>query len=155
MEKHGWFVAAINDAQPPFLYSIGLLKTYSHPDFIVFGLDSDNSYALLSGLISQVKAGRSFTKPSIETVDIGGNEFQVGFRPVHKSQRPLYLGYGMGFMRHIGRWGELEAMQVFWPDRSGKFPFEAGCELSVYDLQPRLDIPLTKDEEEEFYREFG
>jgi hypothetical protein len=51
-----------------------------------------------------------------------------------------------GFLRHIGRIGELEAVQAFWPDCTGKFPFEPGCDLGVSQLQPRLDIALTPSE---------
>ena len=46
-------------------------------------------------------------------------------------------------------------MQVFWPDREGKFPFEAGCDLEVYQLQPRLDIGLSPREVRRFQRLFG
>jgi len=60
----------------------------------------------------------------------------------------------MGFMTNIGRIGELEAMQAFWPDRSGKFPFDVGCEFEVYRLQPRLDLALTPIEIRRFERQF-
>jgi hypothetical protein len=60
----------------------------------------------------------------------------------------------MGFMTNIGRIGQLDAMQAFWPDSAGKFPFEVGCDLAVYELQPRLDIGLTPREERRFRRRF-
>ena len=87
-------------------------------------------------------------------VNIGGDEHRVGFRRVHPTQHELYLGFAMGYCRHIGRWGELEAMQAFWPDNSGKFPFEAGCALDVYRLQPRLDIGLTPQELRKWRRQW-
>jgi hypothetical protein len=43
----------------------------------------------------------------------------------------LHLGFAKGYCRHIGRAGELEAMQAFWPDSNGKFPFDVGCDLAV------------------------
>lgn len=55
-------------------------------------------------------------------------------------------------MTNIGRIGELEAVQTFWPDSSGKFPFDAGCDLGVFNLQPRLDIGLSPREVGEFER---
>jgi hypothetical protein len=61
----------------------------------------------------------------------------------------------MGYLRYIGRIGELEAMQVFWPDKVGKFPYEVGCDLDVYCCQPRLDVALSPSEIEEFEREWG
>jgi hypothetical protein len=77
---------------------------------------------------------------------LGCDEHRVGFRQVHPTQHPLYLGFAMGFMTNACRIGELEAAQAFWPDAAGKFPFEVGCELGVYQLQPLLDIGLSPQE---------
>jgi hypothetical protein len=73
---------------------------------------------------------------------------------VHPTQHPLYLGFAMGFLTNIGRIGELQAMQAFWPDSWGKFPFEVGCDIDVHSLQPRLDIGLTPQEVQRFEREW-
>jgi hypothetical protein len=143
---HGWYAANVNDHSPPFLYTIGLMHSWRHPEFVVFGLESDGAYALCTGLIDHIRSGMSFSEPGIRTVVVGGDEHRVGFRRVHPTQQELYLGFAMGFMTNIGRIGELEAVQAFWPDAAGKFPFEAGCDLPVYDLQPRLDIGLTPRE---------
>src|SRR5262249_8350709 len=140
VREHGWFAASISDHQPPFLYIIGLMQTCRHPEFIMFGLEADNAHAFFSGLIRDIRAGQSYAEPGISTVNLGGVDHAIGFRPVHPTQHPLYLGFAMGFMTNIGRIGELQAMQVFWPDSTGKFPFEAGCELAGYQLQPRHDI---------------
>jgi len=48
--------------------------------------------------------------------------------------------------------GELQAVQAFWPDASGKFPFEVGCDFRVFQHQPRLDIALTPSEIRSFKR---
>ena len=73
---------------------------------------------------------------------------------VHPTQHELYLGFAMGFLTNIGRIGELEAMQAFWPDRSGKFPFDVGCDLGVYEAQPHTDLGLTPREVKRFQRQF-
>lgn len=154
VQEYGWYAASISDHEPPFLYSIGLMQTYDHPELIVFGLDADNAHALLSGLIQAILAGQSLAQPGVYAVTIGGDQHQVGLRSVHPTQHPLFLGFAMGYCRHIGRWGELQAVQVFWPDSRGKFPFEVGCDLDVYRVQPRLDLPLTPAEIREFERRF-
>jgi hypothetical protein len=128
------------------------METCRHPEFIIFGLEADNAYALFSGLIHDIRAGRSYAEPGVYTVNLGEDEHRVGFRRVHPTQHPLYLGFAMGFLTNIGRIGELQAMQAFWPDRQGKFPFEVGCDLGVYQLQPRLDIALTPSEIQRFER---
>jgi len=152
VRRYGWYAANINDHEPPFLYTIGLMETCRHPEFIIFGLDGKDAHALFSGLIRNIRAGQSYAEPGVHTVNLSGDEHRVGFRRVHQTQHPLYLGFAMGFIRSVGRIGELQAMQAFWPDGSGKFPFEVGCDLDVYQLQPRLDIALTPSEIRRFER---
>lgn len=152
VREHGWYAACVNDHEPPFVYTIGLMQTCNHPEFIIFGIDSDNAYALLKGLFRDVRSGKSYAEPGIYTIELGGDQHRVGFRNVHPTQHPLYLGFAMGFMRNIGRMGDLQVMQAFWPDRAGKFPFEVGCASDVAHLQPRLDISLTPREIREWER---
>jgi hypothetical protein len=150
----GWSMASISDHKPAFQYTIGLMETLHHPEFLVFGLEPDNAHALFCGLVREIRAGHSFAEPRVYTVNLGGDEHRVGFRQVHPTQHPLYLGFAMGFLTNIGRIGELEAMQAFWPDDAGKFPFDVGCDLAVYQLQPRLDIGLSPREVRRFERQF-
>ncbi len=126
VREQGWYAASISDHDPPFQYTIGLMQTFNHPEFIMFGLEADNAHALFSGLVRDIRNGRSFAEPGVQTVSLRGDEHRVGFRRVHPTQHPLYLGFAMGYCRYIGRIGELEAMQAFWPDSSGKFPFDSG-----------------------------
>lgn len=102
-------------------------------------------------MIQDIRAGRAFAQPGVYTVTLA-EDHRVGIRRVHLSQHPLYLGFAMGYCTYLGRIGELEAVQVFWPDSGGKFPFEVGCDQEVYQCQPRLDIPLTPSEIREFER---
>ncbi len=41
VREYGWFAASVSDHDPPFLYSVGLMQTCDHPEFIVFGLDPE------------------------------------------------------------------------------------------------------------------
>jgi hypothetical protein len=154
VREFGWYAASIYDHDPPFLYSIGLLSTLAHPEFVVFGLESNNAHALLSGLIRDIRAGQSFALPGVHALNLG-EDFRVALRLVHESQHPLYLGLAMGYCRHLGRIGQLQAVQVFWPDLSSKFPFDVGCDLDVYRLQPRLDVALTESEIRESERRWA
>jgi len=151
VREHGWFAASVYDDNPPFLYSIGLMQTWDHPELIVFGLDSRDAHALFSGLIREIRAGRSFAQPGIYTVPLA-EDFPVGIRRVHQTKHALYLGFAMGYCRSLGRTGELEAVQVFWSDPGGRFPFDVGCDFRVYQCQPRLDIALTPSELREWER---
>ena len=154
VREHGWYAASISDHEPAFLYTIGLMETVNHPEFVMFGLDAGNTHALFSQLVREIRAGRFFAEPGVSAFNLGGDEHRVGFRRVHPTQHPQYLGFAMGYCRHIGRIGQLEAVQAFWPDGGGKFPFEVGCDLTVYQLQPRLDIGLSPREVRQFERQW-
>lgn len=154
VQEYGWYAASISDHQPPFLYTIGLMQTLNHPELIMFGLEADNIHALFSQFVRDIRDGKSFAEPGVYMVSIGADEHRVGCRRVHPTQHELYLGFAMGYCRHIGRWGELNAIQVFFPDSTGKFPFEVGCALDVYELQPRLDIGLTQQELQRWQRQW-
>lgn len=154
VRQHGWYAASISDHQPPFLYTIGLIQTLDHPELIMFGLEARDIHALFSQLVRDIRGGRSYTEPGEYTVSIGGDELRLGFRRVHRTQHEVYLGFAMRYCRYIGHRGELEAMQAFWPDNNGKFPFNAGCDLAVNRLQPRLDIGLTAHELRQWRRQW-
>ena len=151
VREHGWFAASISDHDPSFLYSIGLTQTWNHPELILFSLGPNDAHALFSAMIRKIRAGRPFTQQGVYAVTLA-EDHRVGIRRVHPSQHPLYLGFAMSYCRYLGRIGELEAVQVFWPDSGGRFPFEVGCDLGVYQCQPRLDIALTPSEIREFER---
>ncbi|MEZ6139661.1 MAG: DUF4262 domain-containing protein [Zavarzinella sp.] len=146
VEEHGWYVASITDCPTPFMYTVGLMHTYDHPELIMFGPDSSMMYSIFATLVVEISEGTTFTNSGVYSVNVNDLQHQIGFRHVDPTQHPLYLGAAMGFMRYIRRFGELEAVQAFLPDRDGKFPYEVGCELSVYQAQPRLDIELTPEE---------
>jgi hypothetical protein len=155
VRKNGWSLANVSDHNPPFQYTIGLMQTCRHPEFILFGLEGGQAYALFTVLVADIRAGKSYAEPGLYKVNIDGAEWEVGFRRVHPTQHELYLGFAMGFLTNIGRIGELEAMQAFWPDRSGKFPFDADCNFKVSEAQPRLDLGLTPREVRRFQRRFS
>lgn len=145
VNEYGWYGLSVYDHELPFLYTVGLLKTMRHPAFILFGIDLDDAYAIIAELFEKLDAGMKFNPSSVLELTASGKQFTIGFRQVHESQHPLYLGYAMGFCRRCSL-GELSALQVFWADRRGKFPFDAGCDLEVYQRQSRLDISLTPSE---------
>jgi hypothetical protein len=143
VDRVGWSAISVCDIWPSFVYSVGLMFSLNHPELIVFGLD-DEGYRVMRAMIEDIRGGRSFASPeAYDGVLVHG---KIATKPVHFSQHTLYLGYAMGYCRERGRIGQLQAVQVFWPDRAGTFPFESGCEKRVRTAQPRLDLPASPDE---------
>ena len=142
VERIGWSAVSIADVSPSFVYSVGLMFSLGHPELIVFGL-ADEGYDVLRAMVEDIRGGRSFAEPGASEGVLAQGSIAV--RPVHPSQHESYLGYAMGYCRERGRIGELEAVQVFWPDRAGRFPFERQCDEAVRAAQPRLDQQVWPD----------
>ena len=136
--KHGFQVLAIGDHRPPFAYTVGLMFTWQHPELIIFGIREagPNILRLIARMISE---GIRFDAQ--DERDLKGI-LKVATRPVHPTQHEFYLGYAMGYCREQGKIGGLQAVQVFWPDKKGRFPFQPGCDEKVWAAQPRLDQAL-------------
>jgi hypothetical protein len=142
IEKYGWHVVAVMGGPegPPFAYTIGLMDSYQHPELILLGLQPETIHEIFKTVVEHVKAGRSFVEPvRYEDVIVG---YACATRPVHPSQQPGFFGYGLWYRHHVGRTGSLEAIQVFWPDRNGCFPWEDGCDEVAVHLQPLLFEPV-------------
>ncbi len=143
VDKYGWSAIEIRDYAPPFVYTVGLMVSHGHPELIVFGLPNEG-YGVLAAMVHDIAEGRSFSSSGEFTGVL--TEGLVATRTVHETQHEFWLGYAMGFCRENGRIGGLQAMQVFWPDNSGRFPFDSECDHEIYTLQPRLDLPQSESE---------
>lgn len=154
VEKFGVSLVTIDDHVPPFAYTVGLMYAdQPGPELVVFGLPDDGP-ALLRGMAVLSRGGQSFAAGGLYRGILDGNR-PLTTRPVHPTQHEFYLGFAMGHCTGRGHIGQLRAVQVFWPDAAGKFPFEPGCDARVGALQPRLDQPLTPREVDERRGEHG
>jgi hypothetical protein len=138
VEAHGWTAVGVDDHDPPFVYTVGLMYAARHPELIIVGL-AEQGYPLLAALIGLIGAGQSFASPGRYDDVLAGVPLAV--RPVHPSQHERYLGYAMAHCRHRGDTGKLSAVQILWPDDNGKFPFDADCHPAAAQFQPLLDRP--------------
>src|SRR5262245_46333327 len=110
----GWHAVSVPDSDPPFVYTCGLMTTYSHPELILFGMEPRPGYAVLAAMVQLIKTGRSFAEPGVYEGVV--QELPIVIREVHPSQHEFYLGYAMGHCRHMGMIGKLKANQVLWSD---------------------------------------
>jgi hypothetical protein len=81
VREHGWFAASVHDHDPPFLDSIGLMQTCRHPELIVFGLEPREAHSLLSEVVEEIRAGRSYARPGVYGVPLGEDRRAECTRP--------------------------------------------------------------------------
>jgi hypothetical protein len=133
--EHGWVPQAVggSEDQPGFTYTIGLSKTWNHPELFVVALNPEQAFHVVASLVERVEAGERFDTPAFvdEVLTI-----PVSVRPLE--QKSVDQNSGLG-QEMLGR--QLPAVQVYWPDMAGIMPWEDGCDPSVASAQLAIFTP--------------
>ncbi len=120
---------------PSFAYSIGLFHNYGHPEILMFGL----SHELMQIIINSIAESASRDERVIPNVRDPSilKDVDCEFRTVHVSHyRDLF-----GYARWVYQGEDFPALQCFWPDKQGRFPWDDGCSAEVRVLQPVHEKP--------------
>ena len=130
IKKYGWEAMYVFDEhgeKEPFLYTIGLEETYSHPEILIFGLKRETMHNIVSDIVHDIKNG--FKAPINEKVGelLSGN-FEVLFKPVIDNHFDDYLGHANRYYKKSFR-----ALVMFWPDKNNILPTEENCQVNVQD----------------------
>ena len=136
-EQHGWFVNSIaEDADgPAFAYSFGLYEEFGHPEIIIFGLPEATMQQLINDVGRKVQSGVKYfagdrTSELIE-------DYTCAFGAVNSLQYRKTCTWTVWFYEG----DSFPALQLFWPDKQGKFPWDSGFREQPRDLQPDLSQP--------------
>jgi len=95
--KQGWFVGLINgtDYLPTFGYTIGLWKTFNHPELICFGLQAETIHQILNIGGQKIKAGEKLINDRL--YDDFFEQGPAQFINVKAENIKDFFGYGMWF----------------------------------------------------------
>jgi hypothetical protein len=122
VEGHGWAVMGIT-AQgdlPGWAFTIGLWHTFRSPEVAMFGLRVQDMQLWLNDIGDQVAAGRP-PKPGERRHGVL-DDSSLEWRPVDRSWYPELFGWALWFTAP-----PLPIVQAVWPDRDGRYPWEAGA----------------------------
>jgi hypothetical protein len=134
--RHGWHIVILRpeaDA-PGWAHTIGLWERFAHPELIVFGSEPRRLGALVNALGERVRGGVRFEPGETDGVLEG---LPFAFRAVAPRWTNVFLGNAAWHYRSEG----FSALQGFWPDRRGRFPWDADCTPEVAAEQPQLALP--------------
>jgi Domain of unknown function (DUF4262) len=137
IERVGWAVQGVpgDEQAPSWAYSIGMWHTFRGPELAMFGLSLDTMATIINEIGSKAAAG-----VAIEAGDLidGVSPCTFAIRPVHASWRDTSL-----FAMSNTIYGCLRPayLQVVWPDRQRRFPWDSGFEDRFEGLQPLLWLP--------------
>ena len=124
--------------ESPFIYSIGLLQNFNHPEIIITGLPLRVAHVFLNEFREVIKTGLRIEPEKIYTEFSQGN-LPLVFKTVAKNFQPAFLGYGLDYYRTFepDLFRRFSAFQMVWSDTKGRFPWEPGFEF-IRKIQPLL-----------------
>jgi len=143
VDEFGWHVVLIEEDSvgPGFAYTVGIQKSYGHPEFIVFGLPNHLMHHILNDLGTTVKNGSKLLigppYPEILAPDANGHNFDCFFRAVSKAHYEEFLGYALWFYNGP----RFDALQLIWPAKDRHYPWEMRDESHLAYRQPLLENP--------------
>ena len=120
------------DDLPPFSYSIGLFKSYGHPEIIMIGLKQQLAHILINNMAADIKNGKVFTPFKYEADIL--DDFNCYIIEVEKSNYDAHVGGAQQYYKGDG----FPLLQCIYPTVKGIYPWEDEWPESMKDLQPIL-----------------
>jgi hypothetical protein len=119
---------------PGYVFSIGLYLHFEHPEFVLFGLDYQTAGTAINEISALVQQGRRFQhKDVLDEIFQNVSVMLVEVDP--KFYRDV-LGTALWFYRSVGR--DFPVLQIVWPDKRGRFPWDADFDQRAREKQPIL-----------------
>ena len=140
VETFGWHIVMVSGGgDPGFLFTIGLWQTWRHPEILLFapGEDPQGMAGRIQAVAQRVRAGEAFEPEALYEDLFGG--YPGTFRPVAQGWYPYFLGTAMAFYEGY----DFPVLQLFWPDKGGRFPWHPGFAVALAPFQPLLHETTT------------
>jgi hypothetical protein len=134
IRKHGWFDTTVSgdDEGPGFCYTTGFWLAFQFPELITFSMRAEIAHDTFWYIYRELKAGRTFKIR--EPTDSIFENLPAMLLEVSEKQFPEYLGWNRWFYRGDG----FRCLQLVWPDRQGRFPWNFDMSEGFVNNQPDL-----------------
>lgn len=136
IERVGWHVIHINEDEqgPGYTFSVGFYYTFQQPEILIMGLRQEVAHELLKIAVVQMAGGKTYQP--FDRVSQFAESYDCAFAPIEMQHYRDYLGYAVWFYRSLPK--PFPAMQLVWPDKDGRFPWEANYDERFLNLQKPL-----------------
>ncbi|MBL8755853.1 MAG: DUF4262 domain-containing protein [Planctomycetes bacterium] len=123
-----------DDVGPGFSFTVGLWATWQQAEVVVFGLPQEVAQDLLNGLADEVDDGRRFAAGEKHDGVLVG--YPVRFLELAKARYGEFLG--------VAQWAyegeDFPALQLVWPDKQGRWPWDPGVREGFAEAQPIVGV---------------
>jgi hypothetical protein len=114
----------------PFNYTVGLVE-FNHPDLILIGMENRQGHGVLHAAVEAIRGGTRFEPDTYSHEVLQG--LRVAFLEVLD---PLGDDYPMSMTNRL--YGEVNALQLVWPDTHDRFPWDPRFEKQFEGRQSLL-----------------
>lgn len=118
--QHGWHVIKVleTNESPGWAFSIGLYRTFNHPEVVVFGLNDDLLHSVINSVDDDVRAGKRFEdgKQYSDLIEA----YDCTFKTVNVVWYQPFLGYANWFYKGT----DYPVLQCIWPDKNSLYPWD-------------------------------
>lgn len=134
IEKFGWHVLKVSedDQGPGFCFSVGLFKTFKHPEIFIIGLKADLAHVLINNIGEEIRRGMNYKSGVFYPEIIDG--FDCLMIEISQKYYNEYLGYANWYYKDK----EFPVLQCIYPTVKGAFPWQKEWPKEIKDLQPIL-----------------
>lgn len=132
--RDGWAVLGIaeDDDGPAYSFTVGMHHTFGGPELVMFGHAAPTATGILNHAGQLFRAGHELpTGAPVEGLLEG---HRAVLAPVHERLYREYFGYA----RWLYRGDAFPVLQLVWPDREGRFPWDASYPESLFWRQRLL-----------------
>lgn len=144
IETFGFTMMGVDSGVKSWVYTIGLLETFGHPELVVTGLGMASAAGLFDGIVDRIRKGETFSPVSPDST-LNGHPFRVS--AVHPTQW-VHGRFAM-WTNYYGERGFLPAqpaaIQILWPNDDGVFPPDRDFCHDHRNCQPLLAFPVASN----------
>jgi len=138
IDRCGWHVVKVMEDQehPPHAFSIGLYKTFRHPEIIIVGLKLEMMHNVINSIGADVKDGKVYESGKYYPGLL--EKFDCWFNNVPCSLYEDYVGYAVWYYKQ----SSFPLLQCVWPTTQGIYPWELSYPRDLIQRQPVLGEPF-------------
>jgi hypothetical protein len=134
VRTHGWAATHVveDNEGVGFSYTTGFWHKFRAPELVLFSLPIEVAHQILWNFFNNLEKGQRFSDnvPVSEVLE----GYDVVLRTVAKERYPDFLGWNRWFYGG----DHFQAQQLFFPDKSGQFPWDASVSSNFVASQPDL-----------------